>query len=75
MKFQLTFKSPDAVDIPYLVRQEMHRRGKALHEDNEEEAAQVEYEISSVIDRFVQYGEYVTIEIDTDNNTATVVKN
>lgn len=55
---QLTFKTPDVID--YAV------------EDIEEEDEQAD--VRNACEKWVKYGEYVTIEIDTDKGTATVLE-
>lgn len=58
MIFQVTFKNPDALDDA------LDRVG----EDAAEEAK------SLCKDKWFRYGGYVTIEIDTEKETATVVE-
>lgn len=57
MKFQVTFKTPDAVQYAL----------DELPADADWESAQ------KVLDKFVEYNEYVRIEFDTETNTATVL--
>jgi hypothetical protein len=57
MKFRVTFKTPDAVQYAL----------EELPADADWEAAQ------KALDKFVEYNEYVRIEFDTDNRTATVL--
>lgn len=62
MKFRLTFKTNDVVD------------GSPADMTNEA-YSETEREIAStLVDKYVKYGEYITIEFDTINQTATVVK-
>lgn len=56
MKFNVTFKTPDAVYY-------------AVDEYGQEHKEEIEETAS----KFVSYGEYVTIEFDTETKTATVV--
>jgi hypothetical protein len=80
MKFQLTFKTPDAFD--QVQRQiegqysecdcggsciDCDRMGDSQREDARE--------AKEVFDSFVKYGEVIVIELDTEEKTATVVKN
>jgi hypothetical protein len=58
MKFTVTFKTPDAVQY-------------ALEELPA--GADWRKEAQKVTDKFVEYGEYVRIEFDTQTQTATVV--
>ena len=62
MKIQVTFKTPDAVDYAVI---------NAL--ENEPNADSVE-DIKDIISNWVKYDEYVTIEFDTENFTATVCR-
>ena len=57
MKFRVTFKTPDAVQYAL----------EELPADADWESAQ------KVIDKFVEYNEYVRIEFDTKTQTATVL--
>lgn len=57
MKFQVTFKTPDAVQYAL----------DELPAGADWESAQ------KVLDKFVRYNEYVRIEFDTETNTATVL--
>ena len=59
MKFTVTFKTPDAVQYAL----------EELPADADWEQAQ------AVIDKFVEYNEYVRVEFDTEAKTATVVPN
>ena len=61
MKIPVTFKFPDAISEALL--QEGIERGSDEWEDAYEAIA-----------KFVKYGEYVTIEVDTDDGTAIVKK-
>ena len=58
MKLSLMFKSPETVD--YAVSQ---------NTTNKYEAEELREKLS----KFVKYGEYVTIEVDTEEGTAKVV--
>lgn len=61
MKFTLTFKCPDVRDqLPYA-----HDES----EDLEDEIDEVEY----VFQKFVEWGEYITVEFDTNTGTACAV--
>lgn len=57
MKFKVTFKTPDAVQYAL----------EELPAGSDFESAQ------KVLDKFVEYNEYVRIEFDTETQTATVV--
>jgi hypothetical protein len=79
MKVQVTFKTPDAVEqalddeiksdigwcnevegLPWIAMEE-------AYEDRLEEA-------KGIISKWVEYGEYVTIEFDTETKTAKVLE-
>jgi len=57
MKVRLTFKTPDVVD-------------DAIEQDGLED---YEVEIHKACDKWVRYGEYLTVEVDTEAGTATVL--
>lgn len=61
MKFRVTFKTPDVVDNT------IENLGV---EPDEQEAI-----YKQVVSKWFKYGEYVTIEVDTNADTATVVEN
>ncbi len=61
MKFHVTFKDPDALDY-------------AIQDATAENPDVDDEKLRKVASSFFDYGEYVTIEIDTDKKTATVVK-
>ncbi len=58
MKLRITFKNPDAVDT-------------AIQDAELTEG--VAEEVRAVTDKFVKYGEYITIEVDTVKDTAVVM--
>ncbi len=68
MKFQITFKTPDVVEDT--IRKELLEKG--LDVDSEAHFANQEA-MTDVTDKFVGWGESVTIEFDTDKKTAVVV--
>lgn len=73
MIIRIVMKSPDAVS--YAVEAAVHEElqssvGKPVDADEIRET--ISSTLSS-IERWVKYGEYVTIEIDTDQGTAVVV--
>ena len=62
MKFTVTFKTPDA-------------KYDALENLREQYGSEGEYEAEcAVLDKFVTYGEYLTVEFDSVLGTARVVK-
>ena len=58
MKFSITFKTPDAVEEAIYDH---------TYDDNKQE------EMRALTDKFVRYGELITVEFDTETGTATVV--
>lgn len=80
-KFCVTFKTPDAVDDPAgeeAVREASRRlkelgRGDDLGEEHEELTEYWKKCFKAFAAKWVKYGEYVTIEFDTDAGTATVL--
>ena len=60
-KFRITLKDPDGV------WQSIESAG---YDNND-----LPFEVESVVDDFVQWREYVTIELDTETGEATVVAN
>lgn len=84
MKFTVTFKTPDALD--QLNSEHMQPCAKHLaedewgHEDCDDcvEADEAEKEklqsMKEFAEQYIEYGEYVNIEFDTDTQTAIVQK-
>ena len=76
MKFKVTMKTPDALDDA--IRETVVREiGMYSSPDIEEFKYVVEdrcNEVKETCKRWFEYGEYVTIEIDTDAGTAIVVE-
>lgn len=56
MKFQVTFKTPDA-----------------LHYALEDQAPIHQREMKELASKFIEYGEYLRVEFDSETGTATVV--
>lgn len=74
MKFSVTFKDPDVVHdaIRDAVKREVDALG-GLDEDEKEALVETRTEkVSDILDKWITYGEYVTIEFDTAAKTATV---
>jgi len=75
MKFSVTFKDPDgpADCVDEAVRKEIAAMG--LTGDEADAVFELRREkVSTQIAKWFDYGEYVTIDIDTDADTATVRK-
>jgi hypothetical protein len=80
MKFRVTFKAPDAVsDSARVAAEDQARRilapaGPELDAREETDLAQALHDdLLAFAGKWVEYGEYVTVEFDTDAGTATVV--
>jgi hypothetical protein len=67
MKLRVTFKCPDAVDCAI-------KDAVDALDLTSDDAMDVSEDIRGKVTPWIKYGEYVTIEFDTDANTATVVK-
>jgi hypothetical protein len=65
MKFTLTFKTPYATDA-------IDNQLDAEHNDGERREA-LKASMTHLAHKFVKYDEYVTIEFDTETQTATVL--
>ncbi len=75
MKFQITLKDPDGVYEGILAAVRNSKPEGILKDTLEEvESLQVEC-LSNIVGKWFDYLEYVTLEIDTDLMTATVVEN
>lgn len=62
MKFSLTFKTPDVLS------------GSPADVSNVDESKWPDYDAAkTVVNKFIKYEEYITIEFDTEKATATVV--
>lgn len=80
MKMRLTFKDPDVL-IDELESQKFEMK-KTLIKDLiiSEEAAEVEVDfrmkkMEQLVDKYMEYSEYITVEFDDETGTARVVPN
>lgn len=74
MKFRVSFKDPDTFDdaVRDAVKAELDRSG--LDADETEALIDVRMaKVQKAIGHFVEYGEYIHIEFDTEARTATVI--
>lgn len=77
MKFRVTFKDPDG---PHdCIRDELNifldQCPETMCDDEKRAAADVRHErMLEALNEWCEYGEYVTIEIDTTEGTATVIR-
>lgn len=75
MKFQVTLKDPDTLAdaIEYAIGKD---DALSLITDDDERAAVAEVrkeKVSTLCNKWFEYGEYLVVEIDTDAKTCTVV--
>lgn len=75
MKFRVTMKDPDALDEPIEDAVKEAPDLASLPED-EREILQEHRKVSlrEIASRWFEYGEYLTVEIDTDAKTCVVVE-
>lgn len=78
MKFQLTFKTPDVMDK---INDDITQHVLDLSHDDElddEQTESLHYDIENecreLLDKFLNWGECLAVEFDTENGTATVVR-
>lgn len=80
MKIQVTLKTPDCLDSPALeyAKADMMENPDILAEifDSDEECYLdvKRNEFHRMMEKWFKYGEYVTLEIDTELKTCTVVE-
>jgi hypothetical protein len=72
MKIRMGFKTPDAMDdaIKEAVDAEME---KLKPDQQDVDADDLAYEAKLTCSRWVKWGEYITVEVDTDKGTCEVV--
>ena len=63
MKFTITVKNPDTIDQSLIEENILDDNGNVLNE-----------EAMQLVNKFVEYSEYVFIEFDTVKGTATVLR-
>lgn len=75
MKFKVTLKDPDGFYDGITDAVEESLSSNSFMSERESEAAQEARRdtIKDAIEKWVEYGEYITIEFDTEAKTATVV--
>lgn len=76
MKFKVTMKDPDGVQDSLDDAAKVYANSiEGLTEDEREAVREKRRElIGSIADKWFEYGEYLTVEIDTDTKTITVVE-
>jgi hypothetical protein len=67
MKFTVTMKTPDVLDEPI-------RETCEAATSDEREQGYFESEIKEICNRWFEYGEYLTVEVDTDKKTCRVLE-
>lgn len=73
-KIQITFKDPDALND--CIRESIEREDISGLSDAEKDAV-IEVRINKareICDRWFRYGEYLTVEVDVDEETITVLE-
>lgn len=75
MKFTVTLKDPDGFhECAMDAAKDAAKAIEGIDEDERESVTETRAEkLRKFMERWVEYGEYVDIEFDTDANTATVV--
>lgn len=74
MKIKVTMKDPDTMHdaVQEAVAREVKAMG--LPEDEEEQLIELRCEkVREKMYKWFEYGEYLTVEVDTDSMTATVI--
>jgi putative exporter of polyketide antibiotics len=66
MKFNVTFKTPEALHEAII------NETKFVSEEKKNDVVSLMTEEAS---RWIEYGEYLTVQIDTDKKTCTVLEN
>lgn len=77
MKLQITFKTPNAIDDTLDELQCCNGPNFCPNYScpNCEETDDKIYKARELLEQYIKYGELITIEFDTENGTATVIKN
>jgi hypothetical protein len=73
MKIQITFKTPDAVERAVDEAIAWERPADIADDDWEDKKFYLKDNINDELQKFIKYGELVTIEIDTEAKTAIVI--
>lgn len=75
MKFQVTMKDPDSLHdaIDEAVKQDLSTV-VGLDDEDKESIAEIRADrVREIAERWFEYGEYLTVEIDTEAKTCTVL--
>ena len=73
MKFKITFKTPDAVDMA--IEEAINTETASIVEETEyyQVSEDLDIEAYNLTEKFDKYGELITVEFDTEKGTAIVV--
>ena len=74
MKFVVTMKDPDTLDDSISHAVDVSLMGVEDKDEREAVKAVRHAKVREVADTWFRYGEYLSVEIDTDTGTATVLK-
>lgn len=73
MKFTLTFKSPDALDQVLNSCPKCEEHPLYVEDCSDCANEDIREDIREAAGKFVEYGEYITVEFDTNTGTAKVL--
>lgn len=74
MKIKVTMKDPDTMHDAVQEAVERDVKAMGLSEDEAEQLIEIRCEkVRGKMYKWFQYGEYLTVEVDTDSMTATVL--
>lgn len=76
MKFRIMLKDPDGIGDALMDAAKKSLAGNTFFDTREAKAAHEERleSIKDRTDKWIEYGDYVTVEFDTDAGTAVVVE-
>lgn len=76
MIFRVTMKDPDVLYDSINESLDEELKASGLSDDEQEAVRELRYEkLSEVASKWFEYGEYLTVEIDTDKETIKVIEN
>lgn len=76
MIFRVTLKDPDVLYDSINESLDEELKASGLSDDEQEAIRELRYEkISELASKWFEYGEYLTVEIDTDKETIKVIEN
>lgn len=75
MKFRVQMKDPDTLDDCIAIAVNDSMRGMVLEDEESDAIGEVRKKsFKSVASRWFRFGEYLTVEIDTEAGTCTVLE-